>query len=366
MLIFFYTLAVMSVLRVALEVQEKTMDSQLYVSLFALEKLQLVLENRENVEYYGRIGMGTPPQLFRVLFDTGSANTWLPSCNCPDNNIACQRHSRYKAHKSKSYVKNGHNFSIAYGNGHVSGYLSQDTIQVGDAIVPGLIFGETLSHHQSTFEGTTFDGIVGLGFSQIGWQNSTPFLELFCQQHQFERCIFSVYLRRMPGELYGGEIIFGGIDSSRYKGVLHYVPVSVVGYWQFEISAIFVDSRPFHGPVTAILDTGTSLILIPQTVFSQVQEAIGAKIKNDSYAVSCDRQGLLDIQFQIGDESFTLRPEDYVVRLETAEETTCTSGFAPIESSFWVLGDIFLARFYTVYDAEAKRIGLAEAVLDLD
>ncbi|EDW67923.1 cathepsin D [Drosophila virilis] len=365
LLIFLYTFAKARMLRVPLEVQRKP-ASQLSQSFLATQSLQLMLDNRDNVEYYGRIAMGTPPQLFRVIFDTGSANTWLPSSNCPDSNIACQQHSRYKAHKSKSYVKNGRNFSLAYGNGHVSGYLSQDTLRIADVVVPDLIFGETLSHHQATFIPTSFDGIVGLGFRQIAWKNSTPFLELFCQQHLVKRCLFSVYLRRMAGELYGGEITFGGIDHSRYKGALDYVPLSKVGYWQFVMSGVSVGNKKIDGRVNAILDTGTSLVLMPRRIFEQLQQAIGATIKNKTYIVSCHWDYLQDVQFHIGDRKYALTAADYVVSLETANETICASGFVPIESDFWVLGDIFLTRVYSVYDVEAERIGFAEAVQDED
>merc|ERR1711865_507578 len=111
---------------------------------------------------------GTPPQKFNVIFDTGSANLWVPSAN--DRNgklISHANHNVYTGKASKSYVKDGRDFSITYGSGAMNGFVSRDTLQVGPLTVKNVPFVEATDEVDLDLDSSMFDGIMGLGFPSI-------------------------------------------------------------------------------------------------------------------------------------------------------------------------------------------------------
>merc|ERR1711907_559399 len=91
---------------------------------------EIDINDFQDAQYFGTISVGTPPQLLRVVYDTGSSNLWVNK-----QSGWFSPHKHYDDTKSSSYVANGTTFNIRYGSGPVSGYYAKDTIHLGDVDV---------------------------------------------------------------------------------------------------------------------------------------------------------------------------------------------------------------------------------------
>jgi cathepsin D len=326
-----------------------------------------LLHNYDDVQYYGNISIGTPPQNFLVVFDTGSSNLWVPSAMCNSSDKACKQHNKYYHNQSSTYQKNGTSISIRYGSGSMVGFLSTDSVTLGNKTIKNCTFAEATQEPGDTFVVAKFDGILGLAFSSISTDGVVPPFYQMVSQKLVPKGLFAFYLDRNPNAKLGGLLDLGAEDFTHFKGNISYVEVTEEGYWQFQLDKIEVSGKGdlCSNGCQAIADTGTSLIAGPYNEVTTIQTYIGAQPGlGGEYIVDCSRlDSLPEITFTIGGKGYTLTGREYILQMQNGYNTVCISGFMGIKNNFpfWILGDVFIGQYYTVFDLDNTRVGFAES-----
>uniref|UniRef100_A0A2I3GKZ6 Gastricsin n=1 Tax=Nomascus leucogenys TaxID=61853 RepID=A0A2I3GKZ6_NOMLE len=151
--------------------------------------------------YFGEVSIGTPPQNFLVLFDTGSSNLWVPSVYCQSQ--ACTSHSRFNPSKSSTYSTNGQTFSLQYGSGSLTGFFGYDTLTVQSIQVPNQEFGLSENEPGTNFIYARFDGIMGLAYPALSVDEATTAMQGMVQEGALTSPVFSFYLSNLVLESSG-------------------------------------------------------------------------------------------------------------------------------------------------------------------
>ncbi|XP_041092046.1 pepsin A-like [Polyodon spathula] len=275
---------------------------------------EMLISNFDSM-YYGIISIGTPPQSFKVLFDTGSSNLWLPSINC--QSPACRNHPTFAPNASSTFQATDRVFYIVYSSGSMNGILGYDTIKVADIVVPKQEFGLSVSEPGNAFYYAPFDGIVGLAYPSIASAEATPLFDNMMSQHLVSQDLFSFYLNRIPSTGPQAVLTFGGVDPSYYTGAIQWVPVTSQSYWQVNLDSVKINGQVVacSSGCEAIFDTGTSPLCGSSDAISSILKLAGLSLQsNGMYAVSCDSLDKMpDVVFTINGLDFPMPSYAYTM-----------------------------------------------------
>lgn len=324
------------------------------------------MDNFRTISYKGSISVGTPPQRFTVVFDTGSSDLWVFSRRSSARDRSYLH--TYDSTASLSYESAPGALVIQYGIGHCSGPLLRETVRLGGLAVQGQLMGEAIefSRNFDTRENPS-DGILGMGFQAASSDRGAPLIARMKSQGVIDRAVFSFHLGGDPDSTGqdGSFLLIGEPDQNLiYNGSITYTPVSnrCRGMWCVDLTAVLVDGLDWgfcRGGCVALPDTGTSMIVVPAHHWPAFSKKL-TKNRHDcksgpSGGIFCTKaslSGLPTFSIVVGDAIFTLKPEQYM--LEGA-----VVGFMPSMLRTWILGDTFLKNVYTIFDMDKRRVGFA-------
>lgn len=275
-------------------------------------------------------------------------------------------------------------FRISYADKEYSqGDYATETFGIGDVKIDGLQFGIGL-------DTTSSEGILGIGYDtnevQVDWLGEDPYpnmVDLMVKQGYIKSRAYSLWLNDLNADT--GEILFGGIDTAKYKGTLHTVPIDIrkgkTSPSEFMITLTGISltnnisqsmslTKPNFG-VPVLLDSGTTYTYIPQEIYKSLASEIGVQYVSGTSVVACslrDYNGTVDFDFSgwkihVPFSELVVDAFDVYGNPITFDdgELLCFFGIFPESSSdgSYVLGDTFLRSAYVVYDLDNAEISLA-------
>jgi len=324
-------------------------------------------------EYYGQVSVGSPPQSFLVVFDTGSGNLLLPSKECEDE--ACSSHKRFDAglsatslqvayadQPSQAVGQDGSRdvVTITFGTGEMSGVYVRDNICLGGGnVCCQAHFVAATEESDEPFSLVPFDGILGLSLPQMAEGPAFSVFDRLVESGRLKDGVFGVFFGN-EGE--DSEITFGQYRRDILETELFWAPVNSPGYWQVTMEDITLDNKKQDlcsdgaQKCQVAVDTGTSLLAGPSEVVQDLVEKL--QVADDCSNI----QNLPDLGFIVGEHTLNLKPEDYVA--QTGDH--CSLGLMsldipPPKGPLFIFGDPFLRKYYTVYDRKNMRVGFALA-----
>ncbi|KAI8097384.1 aspartic peptidase domain-containing protein [Halteromyces radiatus] len=313
-----------------------------------------------DVEYLGKIGVGTPPQYFNMDLDTGSADIWIPAKECP----TCGNRQLFDSAASSTFENVNKTWSLRYADGSsVIGLTARDTVEVGDVKHANQIIGLAHTETEDFARDQNLDGIFGLAFPSLSFTGQKQsIVESMYEAGEIEQPIVGIYLGRVRdgGK---GEAKFGGVNQNHFTGEIKYLPVTQKKYWQVEFGGIEINGNTTTGGASqAIIDTGTTLTVLPPALSKAFHDAIPGATFSRLYGwqVPCKLQNGGTITFKLGGQDFPVPLGDMIRERSTPNNPSlCFSGVAEANSPLIIMGDTFLRNYYSVYDFKNAQVGLA-------
>jgi hypothetical protein len=302
-----------------------------------------------NAQYFIQTAVGTPPQQFTVVPDTGSSNLWMYSSKC--KSIACFSHSKYDASKSSTYKADGEVFDITYGSGGVKGFVSRDVARIGD-IEAEMGFGEVTSASGASFIASEMSGILGLAYSSISVDN----LPTWMDQAPLTDKSFSFYLHTNPDASY---MVIPGWDSENW-GIIDTHPVVEQKYWALALKSVAQGTKVIDASkYKAVIDSGTSLLVGPKELVDPLIQ--GIRVRKDCSNV----KNLPTMSFTIDSQTYTLEPSDYVLSITQSGVTECLLGVQsmdfPAGFNYFIMGDVFMRKYPTYFNLNDNTVSFQVA-----
>ncbi|XP_053993714.1 plasmepsin VIII-like isoform X2 [Hylaeus volcanicus] len=357
-------------------------------------------------QYLGYIGVGSSQQIFKVLFDTGSVYTWVPSTLC--ESPGCLQHLRFHAKTPKHYPLSSRTTRLTFGSGALDFIKTRDKLCFIESIcLKNQTFGLVTHEYDKIFSYVAFDGIVGLAQPGLASDSSESIIKSLLQ-------FFSrkpIMTKDMNENTVTDNVTLNYYQNSNIyihfhflslsKPTLSFIPVNELvdsyfrkifwigvnsnKHWIVPLQDILVDGvslttcQLYNGEACQVIfDTGTTDILGFQDDVRLLRDVVGL----NKPCTTWDELKPITFRFLTQDEfsqpkelDITITPQQLLSHdpnpvlstldcnkgisagsmFQNMDNVEVTSGSAPVH---WILGTSFLKNIDFILDPSKRRIGI--------
>ncbi|MED6162298.1 hypothetical protein PIB30_069068 [Stylosanthes scabra] len=332
-----------------------------------------------NGYYTTRLWIGTPPQMFALIVDTGSTVTYVPCSTCEQ----CGSHQdpKFQPDTSSTYQplkctldcncdndKNQCVYERQYAEmSSSSGVLGEDVISFGnqsDLAPQRAIFGcETVE--TGDLYSQHADGIMGLGRGDLSIMDQLVDKNVISDS--FSLCYGGM-------DVGGGAMVLGGISPPSGMVFANSDPVRSP-YYNIDLKEIHVagkrlslDPKVFDSKHGTVLDSGTTYAYLPEPAFLAFKDAIERELHsfkqisgpdpnyNDICFSGAGNFPVVDMVFGNG-QKYSLSPENYMFRHSKVRGAYCLGVFQNGKDPTTLLGGIVVRNTLVTYDREHTKVG---------
>jgi len=324
-----------------------------------------------DLQWFGNISVGTPPQTVSVVFDTGSSTLEFASTLCGAD---CDNQVKFDSSKSSTFVDGKRTSSITFSTGvgvdpvvganyKLTLRSGTDTVAIGGLSVPNISLF-LITDQTPKFGIDPFSGIQGMGATAQG-----IFAGLI---NKGLPSLFSLFLT--PQAVGKAEMTVGGMDTTKFTGSLTFA--SLAGRssaWTLVSTEVFVNGKTSSTLGTRqniIFDSGTSNILFPTNIANAIYALISPDIVPHSaepgtYGIACDRISALTAVISVSFTAqngmpfnLTIPSSELSVGPFADDPTTCQTLINAFDG-LSILGGSLLKHYYSVWDVGGQRLGFA-------
>ncbi|KAJ7574402.1 aspartic peptidase domain-containing protein [Mycena floridula] len=343
----------------------------------SLEASNLPLQdyfNRTDLQWYGQVQVGTPPQNFTVVFDTGSDTFEIPGLAGKNCTTGCTNQRKFDWDKSSTFklTEDGQSF-LQFGTGvgidPVKGAdWSMNMVQASDTVTVAGLTAPNIAINliDRTFAPDPFDGIMGL-FSSPG-----SFFQSLINQGLPP--MISFYFT--PNTIGAAEMTLGGIDNTKFNSTMVFATIepNLGGPWVLKSPGISVNGQQssplLTQPLDVMFDTGTSNIVFPRNLTETIYSLISPDIteNNDepgTYGIACSKLSslvaVIDISFtSTSGDLFNLTLPDINLGPFPTNPSICQTVINAWDIDFPpIVGGSLLKQYYSTWNSGQNRMGFA-------